>query len=358
MKLLGDGKKNSAELGTEAKMKVKAGNLKLEGRRQQAHGVPMEGEGGGISATRCATLGGGLSLVQYEATGGFKSGALLHAAESGDIEQVKSLCRKYRNRATGDDDPIADEDVMFHAARSANLELVQVSTCGRRAGSGGLTTKKKWLRANGGPWGIWASDAAAGEGRLEVLQWLRANGCPWAHTATTVAALRGQLHTLRWARKNGCELDEVKACASAAMGGHLHILQWLRANGCEWNKDTRFEAAAHGHAKVLSWARENGCDWDAENCALEAAHRGHLEVLQCMRAKGLKWTDDPPMGSGTAIGDGATCFRAVCGSSILCANAASAGHLHILKWLRANGCPWNEVSQVLEGGVGVVLQGD
>ena len=143
MKLLGDGKKNSAELGTEAKMKVKAGNLKLEGRRQQAHGVPMEGEGGGISATRCATLGGGLSLVQYEATGGFKSGALLHAAESGDIEQVKSLCRKYRNRATSDDDPIADEDVMFHAARSGNLELVKVSTCGRRAGSGGLTTEKK-----------------------------------------------------------------------------------------------------------------------------------------------------------------------------------------------------------------------
>jgi len=143
----------------------------------------------------------------------------------------------------------------------------------------------------------------------------------------------------------------VKACASAAMGGHLHILQWLRANGCEWNKDTCFEAAAHGHAKVLSWARENGCDWDAENCAAEAAHRGHLEVLQCMRAKGLKWTDDPPMESGTAIGDGATCFKAVCGSSILCATAASAGHLHILKWLRANGCPWNEVSQVLGGGV-------
>ena len=48
-----------------------------------------------------------------------------------------------------------------------------------------------------------------------------------------------------------------------------------------------------------------------------AARSGHLEVLQWLRANGCPW-------------DGWTCKY-----------AAEGGHLEVLQWARANGCPWN-----------------
>ena len=49
-----------------------------------------------------------------------------------------------------------------------------------------------------------------------------------------------------------------------------------------------------------------------------AAEGGHLEVLQWARANGCPW-------------DEKTCWR-----------AAEGGHLEVLQWARTNGCPWNE----------------
>ena len=45
---------------------------------------------------------------------------------------------------------------------------------------------------------------------------------------------------------------------------------------------------------------------------------GHLEVLKWARANGCPWDE------GT------------------CAYAAEGGHLEVLKWARENGCPWDE----------------
>jgi hypothetical protein len=63
-------------------------------------------------------------------------------------------------------------------------------------------------------------------------------------------------------------------------------------------------------------ARES-CSWDQYTSA-EAAKNGHLELLRWMRANGC------PLGERT------------------CSDAAQAGHLEVLQWLRANGCPWDE----------------
>ncbi|MDC1215742.1 ankyrin repeat domain-containing protein [bacterium] len=51
---------------------------------------------------------------------------------------------------------------------------------------------------------------------------------------------------------------------------------------------------------------------------LIAARGGHLEVLHWARANGCPWN------SGTFM------------------NAAKSGHLEVLQWLRANSCPWEE----------------
>ena len=90
---------------------------------------------------------------------------------------------------------------------------------------------------------------------------------------------------------------------------------------------------------MLRWARENGCEWevqefsrypddiypmehllapgsDAGLCA-DAAMGGHIEVLKWLRAEGCPW-------------DQWTCFFAV-----------HQGHVEILRWARKNGCPWD-----------------
>jgi hypothetical protein len=51
-----------------------------------------------------------------------------------------------------------------------------------------------------------------------------------------------------------------------------------------------------------------------------AAQGGHLEVLRWARANGCPW-------------DEATC-----------ASAAESGHFEVLRWARANGCPWDEAT--------------
>jgi hypothetical protein len=51
--------------------------------------------------------------------------------------------------------------------------------------------------------------------------------------------------------------------------------------------------------------------------SMYAAQGGHLAVLQWLHANGCPW-------------DGRTCEY-----------AAEGGHLAVLQWLRANGCPWS-----------------
>ena len=46
-----------------------------------------------------------------------------------------------------------------------------------------------------------------------------------------------------------------------------------------------------------------------------AARKGHLDVLQWARANGCPWYEN------------------------MCKEAVRGGHLEVVKWLRANGCP-------------------
>ncbi len=51
---------------------------------------------------------------------------------------------------------------------------------------------------------------------------------------------------------------------------------------------------------------------------LGAAKYGHLEVLQWARANGCPWDEKT------------------------CLGAAEGGHLEVLLWAHANGCPWDD----------------
>ena len=65
---------------------------------------------------------------------------------------------------------------------------------------------------------------------------------------------------------------------------------------------------AHGMDGGLMRYKKKVCRWSAE--------RGHLEVLKWARANGCPWNE------------------------VTCSFAAKERHLEVLQWAVANGCPW------------------
>ena len=159
---------------------------------------------------------------------------------------------------------------------------------------------------------------------------------------TTVASLFSSLGKVQWGVSCGLALS-ASLCKHAAGLGQLDCLAWLRARGCAWDKSTCEAAAGAGHLGVLQWARSHGCPWDEDTCTAAAGgfrdeiedrmfqeyrgpsaadfaateRGGHLAVLQWAHANGCPW------------------------NASACAAAAAGGHLAVLQWLRSSGCPWD-----------------
>ena len=156
--------------------------------------------------------------------------------------------------------------------------------------------------------------AAAASGQLEGLKALRAENFPW----------------------------DWRTCAGAAGGGHLETLKWARANGCPWIEGTCSYAAEGGHLESLKWARENGCPWDvftARACSSgreRTAARGTVDVhldgrphrdAEVGARERLRARTATPVGRARRARD---------------VRRGEGGHLDVLKWARANGCPWDD----------------
>ena len=80
-------------------------------------------------------------------------------------------------------------------------------------------------------------------------------------------------------------------------------------------------AAKFGRLTVLQNLLQRGQLKKVVVC-VSAAQYGHLEILKWGRANGCPW------GAWT------------------CSYAAWGGHLEMLKWARANGCPWDEDTRI------------
>ena len=116
----------------------------------------------------------------------------------------------------------------------------------------------------------------------------------------------------------------------------------VAAMGLRFREFPEYEAAALGCLSALQRLHRGGrlyyqehLGWAAAAYPCQGAARGgHLEVLQWLHANGC------PLGANT------------------CMYAARGGHLEVLQWLRANGCPWgrNTCSGAAEGGHLEVLQ--
>ena len=86
------------------------------------------------------------------------------------------------------------------------------------------------------------------------------------------------------------------------------------------------------------WAKET-CGW--------AAFGGHLEVMKWLRAKGCPWgTWTSKLAARGGHLEVLQWMRAQDPSYLwdldVCYSAASEGHLEVLRWARSQGCPWDE----------------
>ena len=257
---------------------------------------------------------------------------------------------------------------------------------------------------------------AADLGCLSAVQRLQRGGRLSRRERLCEAAARGgHLEALKGLRDNGCPWDE-KTCWAAARGGHLKVLQWLRTNGCPWDKvcvrwggegllfrccSGRTRTAASGTEKRARARRRAVTSRFCSCCALTAARGtngrsmgrrragtlrccsgrartaargtrthtcsaaalgGHLEVLQWARANGCPWDRWTCTADYAARGGSIEVLEWLRTNgcpwdSKTCKSAAEGGHLEVLQWLRANGCPWNEgTEKAAEGGHLEVLQ--
>ena len=97
--------------------------------------------------------------------------------------------------------------------------------------------------------------------------------------------------------------------------------------------------------EVLVWLRENGfaCDTHAFD---RAATKGHLHVLRWLLANRCPYDGARVCANAAATGSLQVLkWARQAGfnwSEQACMQAAEWGHLEVLQWLRASGCPWDE----------------
>ncbi|KAL6059952.1 Ankyrin repeat domain-containing protein [Balamuthia mandrillaris] len=253
---------------------------------------------------------------------------------------------------------LSAEDLHLAAAATGRLGLLQELTHDKASFRPTLPDLKKIMK-----------EAARG-GHLAVLQWAY-RSVPehqrlgvYEETCWT-AAVAGHIHVLRWVANDLDDLAQVlhgRTVACAASGGQLGVFRWMKEQAEEHQRKHQGEklevsmvlltrhAARKGHLHVLRWAvEENGYDLTKDDYLYScAAQGGRLDVVEWMYSLGARVKE----------GDTYACSQAVEAGDLnmvqwLLAHggeldkwqtfdtAASAGHLHLLKWVWANGCPWS-----------------
>ena len=196
---------------------------------------------------------------------------------------------------------------------------------------------------------------AADGGDLRTLQWLRSRNpsLPWTCKAYRKACEKGDVRTVRWLHERGCPHD-LDVTPRAAKGGHLDLVAWWYSIDPSLRLVPRWWGlAAHGDLSLLARALPPTAEAFPQACVV-AARRGNLDVLKWLRAqeppffwcssvlaaaakrgdiKMMEWICASPSG-------GDPCPRGV----DACIEAAGAGHLSALQWLRSLNppCPWDE----------------
>eukprot|EP00594_Rhizosolenia_setigera_P007119 CAMPEP_0178953064 /NCGR_PEP_ID=MMETSP0789-20121207/8206_1 /TAXON_ID=3005 /ORGANISM="Rhizosolenia setigera, Strain CCMP 1694" /LENGTH=222 /DNA_ID=CAMNT_0020634271 /DNA_START=588 /DNA_END=1256 /DNA_ORIENTATION=- len=116
--------------------------------------------------------------------------------------------------------------------------------------------------------------------------------------------------------------------ATAARHGKLNILKWLELKGISINKEHCAELAAEkGHLNIIQWLQEEKGLKLHGDLYQEAIFGCQLHVMKWLREQGCPW------------------------HKFTFPYAAQKGNLDILQWLHDKGCPWSEDYRVSENDV-------
>jgi hypothetical protein len=186
---------------------------------------------------------------------------------------------------------------------------------------------------------------ASRHGHLSLLQWMHSGGCKIDSRSLRAAAEGAHWDIVRWIKQHTtCEWTDWVPCW-AAFHGRLDMLQWARDNECPWDGYTAWYAAKSGHLEILIWALEHGCPYTC-NVALEAARNGHVAVLRWLHEqRGESMTHQELLREAAANGHIGVLEYLAAHNPLtveVATHAAFDGKLEALKWLRANGCPWDQ----------------
>lgn len=205
-----------------------------------------------------------------------------------------------------------------------------------------------WLHENGCALNDDVSAAAASFGSLVMLEWIRGKGAGWLSSTPLAAARAGHLHILDYCKANACPFKLPVLCSEAALNGHQHVLQWAvensqpmenalqHAENAEQMNDAELMQDAHLYFPF---------PWDSESTA-KAAEGGHMDLLLWLKAQGcplsVRVCELASKSNQLHILEWATSLDPpVPFSEKCCSWSAFWGHLRVLQWLREHGCPWD-----------------
>ena len=189
-------------------------------------------------------------------------------------------------------------------------------------------------------------------GSLATLKWFRSSGIILTKFYSLYPlADRGEFESIKWAISTGCQFLPSKLLEYAARvnkpniiewmmdnypstigtgdhilngaisGGHIQMLYWIETHLPHLiSIEREFEqsrcvttAARKEDLTMLHWLQERGLSF---HCSVYTEAAGSLEVLKFLRANNCPWSDT------------------------FCVTVAGKGNLEMLKFARSDGCPW------------------
>ena len=257
----------------------------------------------------------------------------MHVAEAGNLEGFlwwRGTCTNPDDRPNRGHIPM-NNIVLVAAARSGNLALLQW-----------LVDPNRGLRDIGGvqmsaeieDHSKAVAMVAAKNGHFHILKWIHELGYAMDYHTVNAAAEWGDYDMFKWVLECGGEDNKLhdsllsRAFSHAARGSglrpqgeHQKLMEHLLRINIEWHASTFHQSADTATVEMLQWMKRNGCPDPEPRVTVEiAAENGRRDVLEWLcNELGTEYKLDTDSARG----------------------AAQNGHLALLQWMRAQGCPWD-----------------
>lgn len=197
-------------------------------------------------------------------------------------------------------------------------------------------------------------------GNTATIDWMLSNDegrellTDWSYSPAVGAARSGHLHFIEYLEDKGIEWRSEEVISAAAEGGHVWLIIKLLEMGCPIYESVTMEyAASAGQIEVMEWLiQEYNDEIDANIISYASRGDRPLPVIKWLHMQGYPLTTDVIQGaveSGSyaavkwLIDMGCPMDELACVNTINPEDHPDRIRIDILKLLRAEGCPWNDL---------------